>query len=271
MLYSKQIAPWKSSSWIGAEMPDTPPSLNLIAYAPALADDDSRPLTIVHEMERALPGLRLEWTISDEGRRIALPQRDAWIAKERLDGGFPLLVNGDEHDRVTLTGWERSASASPRGQPQFEVHAELPLDTARISATVDVLEAVAEGARAFWGHTSPDGLTLEVAHQTRHSAGDPDASPRGLPSIELSWNISSPEIPEFLGWLNYWSAAAARAIGFPDPSRDADLLSRARRTASGGWVVQLTDEPLDIDNPAHIDALRRAYARFPRIGGRSGS
>ncbi|MCP3140207.1 DUF5953 family protein [Pyxidicoccus xibeiensis] len=49
-----------------------------------------------------------------------------------------------------------------------------------------------------------------------------------------------------------WSSAAAKAIGFPDPARDADLLSRARRTATGGWVVQLTDAPLDLDDPAHF-------------------
>ncbi len=65
------------------------------------------------------------------------------------------------------------------------------------------------------------------------------------------------------------TAAAAQAIGFPDLARDADLLSRSRRTASGGWVVQLTDAPLDLDNPAHLDALKRAYERFPEIGGRS--
>ncbi len=57
--------------------------------------------------------------------------------------------------------------------------------------------------------------------------------------------------------------------GFPDPARDAELLSRARRTATGGWVVQLTDAPLDLDNPAHLNALKRAYVRFPEIGGRS--
>ncbi|KFE66321.1 hypothetical protein DB31_0794 [Hyalangium minutum] len=55
---------------------------------------------------------------------------------------------------------------------------------------------------------------------------------------------------------------------FPDPARDAELLTRARRTPSGGWVVQLTDAPLDLDNPAHLDALKRAYERFPAIGGR---
>ena len=81
--------------------------------------------------------------------------------------------------------------------------------------------------------------------------------------------LDAHELKHRLGWLNYWSAAAARAIGFPDPSRDADLRSRARRTATDGRVVPLTDAPLDLDNPAHLDALKRAYERFPEIGGRS--
>jgi hypothetical protein len=81
--------------------------------------------------------------------------------------------------------------------------------------------------------------------------------------------MRSPEIPHRLGWLNYWSDAAARAIGFPDPARDAELLSRSRRTATGGWVVRLTEAPLDLDNPAHLDALKGAYECFPEIGGRS--
>jgi len=27
--------------------------------------------------------------------------------------------------------------------------------------------------------------------------------------------------------------------------------------------------PLDFDNPAYLDALKRAYERFPEIGGRA--
>ncbi|HEX8822931.1 MAG TPA: DUF5953 family protein [Archangium sp.] len=46
-----------------------------------------------------------------------------------------------------------------------------------------------------------------------------------------------------LGWLNYWSAATARVIGRPDPPHDADLLSRSRCTATGGWI-RLKDAPL---------------------------
>ena len=38
---------------------------------------------------------------------------------------------------------------------------------------------------------------------------------------------------------------------------------------TGGWVVRLVDAPLDPDNPVHLDALLRAYERFPESGGRS--
>ncbi|WP_308809835.1 DUF5953 family protein [Archangium lansingense] len=31
----------------------------------------------------------------------------------------------------------------------------------------------------------------------------------------------------------------------------------------------LTGTPLDLDNPAHLDPLKRAYERFPEIGGRA--
>jgi len=81
--------------------------------------------------------------------------------------------------------------------------------------------------------------------------------------LKLPEELCSPEISHYLEWLNYWFVAAAQAIGFPDPLRDADLLSRARRTATGGWIVRLSDAPLDLDNPA----LLRAYERFPEIGG----
>ncbi|WP_245919875.1 DUF5953 family protein [Melittangium boletus] len=72
-----------------------------------------------------------------------------------------------------------------------------------------------------------------------------------MPSLILPRYNPAPEIPHYLGWLNFWSDAAARAIDFSDPVRDADLLSRVRRTATGGWIVRLTDAPLDLDNPTY--------------------
>ncbi len=250
-------------------MTATPGSLTLTVYAPALVGDDGRPLAMVHGMERALPGLRLGWTLSDKGSFIALTHRDEWVAADRTDGGFPFLCNDEESRPVTLTGWENPSGLAMGGPPRFEVHATLPLDAAGVAAAADVLDAIGEGARAVWGHASPNGHGQIVARQFRRPGDEPHVPPHGLPSLKLPRYNPAPEIPHYLGWLNYWSAATARAIGFPDRARDADLLSRARRTETGGWVVRLTEAPLDLDNPAHLDALKRAYERFPEIGGRS--
>ncbi|MFY2558229.1 DUF5953 family protein [Corallococcus terminator] len=246
-------------------------SLDLAVYAPALVGQDSRPLAVVRGMERALPGLRLEWEVGKGGRLIELPQRDVWLAEAAATRGkIPLLCNGDESYPVTLSGSKRPGILSPGGQPLFNVRSELPLDATIVAAAGKMLEHVAEGARAFWGHATPDAAALAIAEQIAPTLEGPPSPSRGLPALKLFDHLRSPEIPFHLGWLNYWSDAAARVVGFPDTSRDAELLSRARRTA-GGWVVQLTDAPLDLDNPEHLDALLRAYERFPEIGGRIAS
>ena len=170
---------------------------------------------------------------------------------------------------MMISGLELLARSGPGGEPRSDIHADLPLDAASLAAAADVLEAIAEGARAFWGHATPFNATVEISRQTTDPVRKPGVPPRGLPALRFPDYILAPEIPHHLGWLNYWSDAAARAIGFPDPARDAELLARSRRTATGGWVVRLTDAPFDLDNPAHLDAFKRAYERFPEIGGRS--
>jgi hypothetical protein len=244
-------------------------TLNIHVYAPALVGDDRRPAAVVHAMERALSGLRLGWTVTDKHQLRPLPERDAWLAQAIRDGGFPLVCNNDQNSAVTVSGVGESARFGPGGQALLDVSAELPLETPVLSAAPGLLEGIAEGARAFWGHATPFEAAVEISRQTRDPVRKPGVPPRGLPALKLSNQIRSPEIPARLGWLNYWSASAARAIGFPDPARDAELLSQARRTVTGGWVVQLTDVPLDLNNPAHLDALLRAYERFPAIGGRA--
>lgn len=220
-------------------------------------------------MERALTGLHLGWTTSEEGKRTLLADRDEWLSQQRMDGEFPLLHNGNESHYVSVSGWAVSATSSSGGQAQLEVHAKLPLAADAISAAEDVLAGIAEAARAYWGHVTPFSVAVEIARQTQNPDLEAEAPPRGLPPIKVSWEIPSPETPQYLGWLNYWSAAAARAIGFPDSARDADLLVRSRRTTTGGWVVRLTEAPLDLDNPEHLEALLRAYERFPAVGGRA--
>lgn len=72
--------------------------------------------------------------------------------------------------------------------------------------------------------------------------------------------------PERLGWSNYWSEATARWLGFPDQDLDRELLKRSRRTASGAWLVRITDEPLDLTRAEHVRCVAALYERFPRLG-----
>ncbi|WP_167506501.1 DUF5953 family protein [Corallococcus carmarthensis] len=247
----------------------SPSHLVFTVYAPPLVSNDPRPPGVVRGMEQALSGLRMEWEISKEGQPIALPRRDAWLAEAAARRKFPLLCNGDESYAITVSGLEAPAGQSPGNRAVLSIQANLPLDARVIECAARMLVAIAESAHAYWGHASDDGFGLEISEQLRRAPDAPKLSPRGLPMLEMPWHIRSPAIPRHLGWLNYWSPAAAQAIGFPDPARDAELLSRSQRTPSGGWVVQLTEAPLDLDNPAHIDALLRAYERFPAIGGRA--
>jgi len=240
----------------------------LHALAPALAPDDTRPWAVVRAMERGLSGLRLAWMVTAEGI-IPAPEGDARTILPTPDGGFDLYCNESDAHPVTITGMEIPAGLSPGGKPRLDVYAKWPVDAAGQAAAANVLEGVAEAAVSSWGHVTPDNVTQAIWEQISHTSAGPTKSPRGLPMLKQSLTFSSPDIPGHLGWLNYWSAAAARAIGFPDPARDAELLSRSRRTATGGWVVQLTDELLDLDNPAHLGELLRAYERFPVIGGRA--
>ena len=236
--------------------------LTIIVYAPDMVDNDHRPVAVVRGMERAFPGLRLEWTVTDKGELVHLPQRDAWVKHvTEEEESLRFVCNGDENDPVTLWGARTPALIGPGGKGQSHFHADLPHNAAGVAAAPAVLEAVAEAARAFWGECTPFRAAVDIVSQ--------HPPRRGLPQLKVPSALRSPEIPDRLGWLCYWSAAAARVIGFPDPTRDAELLSRSRRTASGGWVVQLTDEPLDLDRPEHLDMVKRTYERFPEIGGRS--
>ncbi|RYZ15995.1 MAG: hypothetical protein EOO70_05535 [Myxococcaceae bacterium] len=184
-------------------------SLILSAYAPSLKRNDGRTLTVAPGMERALPGLRLGWTLSDQGKLIPLPQRDEWIAEAIAKERLPLLSNDDEDNLVTVSGWRRPGSSSPGGHPQFEVHAELPLDAGTLASAVDLLEYIADGIHAFWGRVLPSGVAERIAQQFRHRDEEPHLPPLGLPTLKPPGKLSAPELPHHLGWLNYWSAASA--------------------------------------------------------------
>jgi hypothetical protein len=234
--------------------------ITITVYAPPLTGGDARPAAIIRAMERAFPGVLLSWTVVEK-RLVPLAQ-----LRVDADGTFSFACNGDERRPVMISGW--TVWHGPDQEAILEVYARIPLGDAGVASAV--LAAIGDEARGFWGHATPFAAGAAIARQVDGRPHDPEPPPHGLPLVRHPREMPSPEIPYHLGWWNYWSAAAARAVGFPDPERDAELLARARSTSTGGWVLRLTDAPLDLDNPAHLDTLLRAYERFPEIGGRAG-
>jgi hypothetical protein len=93
-----------------------------------------------------------------------------------------------------------------------------------------------------------------------------------LPRVGMEYyapDAKFPLFPQRLGWINCWSAEVAEHLGFPDVEKDAHILPLCKRLPSGHWIVQLTEEPLDLRRPEHAEAIVRAYWRFDKIGRRS--
>jgi hypothetical protein len=134
-----------------------------------------------------------------------------------------------------------------------------------VSHAEDVVDTLAEALSAFWAVFSTEATAGTVALQIEKPGGPPP--PLGLPGLKLDRQLPR-SVPQRLGWINYWSTEAAAAIGFSEPSQVADVVFRFRKTESG-YLLRLTNEPLDLGREDHVEIVKAMYNRFPAIGGRN--
>jgi hypothetical protein len=223
----------------------------------------------VRAIEKFLPWAALRFELSADARPIALADRDRWLLAAAARGELPLISNDDEQRAVILDGWP--AAASERVPAQLKVSAAFPHEHEVVHHAADILAAVGITLDASWGVASPLLTMGQIAQQIVLDHPVPGRPPPGLPGLAMPQRLGSPFVPHFLGWINYWSKETAVRIRFPDRARETELMARARPVEGGGWVVQLTDAPLDLSIPSHLEALRRAYEVLPAIGGRDAS
>lgn len=282
-------------------------------YAPPLSAGDDRLVRAVRAVERVLPWVELRYRTADgpdfgvsteeysrllleafsrgelpfEGADVPIPlsDRDRWLLEAPSRGELPLICNKIQARTVTLQQFQ--VGLPEHIQPVLGVDAAFPPEPSILEHAADLVAEVGVALRAHWGKADTSLTAGALCKQVLGDAPDPDEPPPGLPALVDDDERRS--VPYILGWVNYWSKEAAARIGFPDRARHADLLERARRVEGGGWVVQLTEEPLDIcfrehtwcagkykapeeprdlSNPAHLRALQRAYELLPAIGGR---
>jgi hypothetical protein len=284
-------------------------------HAPPLSTGDERPVRMVRAVERILPWVQLRYrnpggadfgVSADDYRRllldafsrgelpfegadvpVPLADRDRWLLDAAARDELLLIHNNTEERMVTLS--QQEVWIGPQLAPELCICGRFPPEPEVWRHAADLVAAVGVALGASYGWGSPGRTGAALRNQFVSGLPDPDRPPPGLPALLAREALDSPDVPFLLGWVNYWSKEAAARIGFPDPGRHAELLERARQVEGGGWVVQLTDEPLDIcfrehtwcageykapeeprdlSNPAHLRALQRAYELLPAIGGR---
>lgn len=230
----------------------------ICAYLDAmpLGTDDDRVLAALEALERVLPGVRLDRTMPKPFKEVIVTDRRKFVADTLQQDEIAVLYAGTGPTAVNTFTNQSYPVVSACGQPLLEFQFTLaPMYTDRAAAA---LVAAGDACAALHGYAVPSDA-WEVMGEQKY------APPLGLPLIKFPKELPSPYSPMFIGWLNYWSPEAAARFHFPDGPGFDELRARAKKTPAGAWLVQLTDEPLDMANPAHVDVLRRAYA-VTRIG-----
>lgn len=186
----------------------------------------------------------------------------------------PLLTNGREGSAVIATLSLSLSNLSPAGLPFHTVTISFP---ARFEHKIE--ECMARGGDAVgaviagWTpHTAGEHLRM-LLFNNRKTPWTAEVRERyaylELPQFRAgAFNLDTIVRPAWLDWLNYWSPETCGLIGFPEASKDEEILKRSYQTESGAWLVKLTDEPLDLEREDHRNVVKWAYERFDRVGAR---
>ena len=230
-----------------------------------LVPDDVRPEAAARAIDDAL-ACHLDHEIgpaSEGAPRIShASDRARWLCTRAASGAIPLLAS-EEEPSVFFNARTVAARSSPYGHATIRAMLELP--ASYIANTARVVAGVGRALQAYWGMATPQPARDTMVMQRVHP-GQKRVPPLGLPKLKGGIVLASTAVPHELGWINYWPAPAAALLGFPDPDRDAEWLPYSTKLDDGGWIVQLTADPLDLERPEHLDAVKRAYKRFAAIG-----
>jgi hypothetical protein len=231
--------------------------LLLDAFAPPLEFGSKRAEPAVRAVEAAW-SLHLVFEVTEDGTRIPRDrERTAYLASDPR-GALPFLATPDDEPHATLTGVVEPGLLAPGGVDELHVHGVLPALEAAQAA--EGLKRFSTALGASWAMLTPPAAHAIIVEQVVAPESE-DVPPLGLPRLDLGEHLPR-HVPRRLGWLNYWSNAAAAALGF---AGDDTAFASVRRIP-GGWLVQLTREALDLACTDHVEALRAAYARLPALG-----
>lgn len=251
---------------------------HLVWLTPPRAGGDIRPAhRALAAVERLFPGARF-----DHAGDLAAPRPLDRSAIEIIEEWASL----QEHRRVTLSLVSRSGSpmalrlsdtlgieGAAGHHPKIAFHVWLSSESDSFAGRErEVMRSIGDEVGAWWGTYDPgrefDGLH-GIQMEFRSLAGTTMNEALGveLPVLYGYLDFREPRRPYNLGWLNYWSPEVSAWLGFPDPARDEPRSAVAERSPdTGAWVLAVTADRFDPEQPEHMRALGRAWARFEQVG-----
>jgi len=231
------------------------PTVTIRMFAPALVAGDERLAHLVTRIEEIVPEHPLAYALDETGFH-PVTDRAGHLHTEFEREVSALLASRDPRDQilVNLMLHDLPHEIAPGRVHLLKI--SLRVRTSSLLPRVPaLLGAVGDAARANTGEAIPS------------SAGDlcdpaSEVSLR-LPALADWRDLASPAVPTMLAWVSYWSDEACRLIGFD--GTPAPWFYQATRYPRG-WLVQLTEAPLDVSRPDHVEILRAAYAALPEVG-----
>jgi hypothetical protein len=199
-----------------------------------------------------------------------LKDRDKWL-KDEFSRQTPnrMIIPGLSNG-VHGPGYVGVSGGMGGSRPDRPSHVAVTVPLSRAELCEPLLCGLVAVLKSWWARASAGALGVFVLSQIRPQTlpgcepSEPFQPPPGFPELEFAGNLDSPLRPDQLGWLNYWSAEAAKLAGLKDAANNEDIAQIRREGA--GWFIELTKEPLDPSKPDHLECLRNAYRRFPGVG-----
>ncbi len=220
-------------------------------------------------LEREFPALPIDFTMpyhrSDAGGPHKVENRHKYLRQRTRTKLWWFVLNDGE-------GWPEAVTIM--GRMNDEDIGTLGVETMFPAAPWDFCERLLVELGDVLGANysavlPPEALGLcATQFNTYWAPHDSTLIQRGLPRLDDFTYGGADDIaqPMYLGWLNYWSEATCAFVGFSGNKEDLALAPFSYRTPGGAWLVKLTEEPMDVSCPEHVDALVAAYRRWPRVG-----
>lgn len=144
------------------------------------------------------------------------------------------------------------------------IHIMIPFTEIYINKSFDLMKIWGEATSAYNITADPDNMESSIREIINYDNTPEFIAPYGLPSINVKL-IENRNRPLIFSWINYWSPESSALVGITEA--DKKYFYKAEQLKNGGWVLQLTQEPLDINIPEHLTKLQDAYSRFQKVGG----